>query len=81
MVLILTSGLRKNLENMVTTPWHQPLYLLPICRLGTILEESNKQSVICNLQEFNSWVLGGAVISIEGEEQWGRGPIPGGHQC
>lgn len=60
------------LHVVLTAPEHQPLNLPPIRGLLAILDETNDCGLICQLQGFNSWVRGGAVIGVKGEEQWGE---------
>ncbi len=44
----------------------------------TVLDEADDRCVVCKLQEFNRQVSWGAVIGVEGEEQWGEFTHPWG---
>ena len=55
------------LQAALTAPEREPFNLPSICRFVTILDESDDCSVICNLQEFNSWGLRGAVRALKGQ--------------
>ncbi len=63
---------RFQLQVVVTAPDSQLLNLLSVSRLVSVLDETDDCGVICKLQEFDRGVFRGAVVGVEGEEQWGE---------
>jgi len=45
---------------------------LSVSRLVSFLNEADDCGVICKLQELDRGVFRGAVICVQGEEQWGE---------
>ena len=56
----------------MTAPDSQLLDLTSVSRLVTVLNEADDCGVICKFQELDSGVCRGAVVGVEGEEQWGE---------
>ncbi len=70
------------LHVVLTTPEGQLFNLLSVCRLFTVPDEANDRCADCKSQKFNRWVSWGAVVGVEGEEQWGEHtPLGRGCQC
>ncbi len=63
---------RVQLQVVKTAPDSQLLNLLSVSRLVAILDETDDCSVICELQERDRGVFRGAVVGVQGEEQWGE---------
>ncbi len=63
---------RVKLQVVKTAPDSQLLNLLSVSRLVTILDEADECGVICKLQELDRGVFRGAVVGVQGEEQWGE---------
>ncbi len=63
---------RVKLQVVKTAPDSQLLNLLSVSRLATVLNEADECGVICKLQEFDRGIFRGAVVGVEGEEQWGE---------
>ncbi len=63
---------RVKLQVVKTAPDSQLLNLLSVSRLVTVLDEADDCGVICKLQELDRVVSRGAVVGVEGEEQWGE---------
>uniref|UniRef100_A0A671S602 Uncharacterized protein n=1 Tax=Sinocyclocheilus anshuiensis TaxID=1608454 RepID=A0A671S602_9TELE len=58
------------LQVVVTAPDNQLFDLLSVSRLISTPDEANDCSVVRKLQEFDRGVFSGAVVGVEGEEQW-----------
>ncbi len=69
------------LQVVKTAPDSQLLNLLSVSRLIAVLDETDDCSVVCELQELDRGVFRGAVVGVQGEEQWGENTSPEGHQC
>ncbi len=63
---------RVKLQVVKTAPDSQLLNLLSVGRLVTVLNEGDKCSVVCKLQELDRGVFRYGVVGVEGEEQWGE---------
>ncbi len=55
-----------------SAPDSQLLNLLSVCRLVTVLDETDQCGVVCKLQELDREVFGCAVVRVQREEQWGE---------
>ncbi len=53
-------------------PDSQLFNLLSVSRLVTVLNKDDKCGVICKLQELDRGDFKGAVVGLQGEEQWGE---------
>ncbi len=62
---------RVQLQVVKTALDSQLLNLLSVSRLVTILDEAGQCGVICKLQELDRGFFRCAVVSVQGEEQWG----------
>ena len=69
---IISTVLSVRLQVVKTAPDSQLLNLLSVSRLVTVLDEADDCSVVCKLQELDRGVFRGAVVGVEGEEQWGE---------
>ncbi len=72
---------RVELQGVKTAPDSQLFNLLALGRLVTVLDEADECGVVCKLQELDRGVFRGAVVGVQGEEQWGentalRGRVP-----
>ncbi|XP_008280574.1 uncharacterized protein LOC103357685 [Stegastes partitus] len=63
---------------VLTPPVDQLSHLLSACRLVTVPDQTDYNGVVHILQEFHRRVPSGAIIGVEGEEQWGEDPTLGG---
>ncbi len=63
---------RVKLQVVKTAPDSQLFKLLSASRLVTFLDEADQCGVICKLQELDRGVFRGAVVRVQGEEQWGE---------
>ncbi len=66
---------RVELQVVKTAPDSQLLNLLSgVClsRLVPILDETDDCNVVCVIQELDRGVFRGAIIGVQGEEQWGE---------
>ncbi len=63
---------RVELQVVKTAPDSHLLNLLSASRLITVLYEADECGVIYKLQELDRRVFRGAVIGVQGEEQWGE---------
>ncbi len=61
---------RVQLQVFKTAPDSQLLNLLSVSRLIAVLNETDNCSVVCELLEIDRGVSRGAVIGVQGEEQW-----------
>ena len=61
----------------MTAPEPQLIHLLLMCSTVTVMSETNDRGVVCKLQQLHRRVCGGAVICVEGEEQWREDTLGG----
>ncbi len=61
---------RVKLEVVKTAP--DSLNHLSVSRLVAVLNEADQCGVVCSLQELDGGVFRCAVVSVQGEEQWGE---------
>ena len=66
---------RVELQVDLTVPDHQLIHFLLICRLVTILDETNNCGVVCKLQELHREVRRGHLCI--GKREVEKGHIPG----